>query len=298
MRLLKIDDFSQTTNKFDSEHKRSRKEKVKELIHYRYLLRNLVIRDLKARYKNSSLGIIWSLINPILMMIVYTVLFTILLKADRLPNYPVFILIGLVPWQFHTGTLSSGTSAIISNASLVKKVYFPRILLPLSTILSNLVNYLISFSLILILVFVFRIGITIHILWVPAILFTQLVFMTGLVLIFCSLNTFYRDVSLILDVLLTAWFFLTPIIYPLEDLQQQTSLLGLPFNAARVMRWVNPMASIVDGYRTVLWGNVDGGGPGSMDPLNLIRTLVTSLIVLFIGYIAFSRTEHLFGERL
>ena len=95
-----------------------------------------------------------------------------------------------------------------------------------------------------------------------------------------------------------AWFFLTPIIYPLQQLQTQATLLGISFDAARVMRWVNPMASIIDGYRTVLWGNVDGGSPGGMDPLNLLRTFVTSLIILIIGYTVFSRTEHLFGERL
>ncbi|MCP5100426.1 MAG: ABC transporter permease [Chloroflexi bacterium] len=298
MRIIKIEDFSQTKTKFDSDHKTSRKEKIQELIHYRYLLRNLVIRDIKARYKNSTLGIFWSLLNPLLMMTVYTILFTRLMKGAAIPNFPVFILIGLIPWQFLTGTLSSGTNVIITNASLVKKVYFPRILLPFSAILSNLVNFSFSLTLILIMLFVYRIGITVHILWVPAILFTQMIFMTGLVLILCSINTFYRDVSMILEVLTLAWFFLTPIFYPFEQLQERASILGMSFNAARVMRWVNPMASIIDGYRTVLWGNAEGGAPGSMDPLNLIRTFVTSLIILIIGYIVFSRTEHLFGERL
>jgi lipopolysaccharide transport system permease protein len=294
----KMSNFSQQTTLFDSNQKRSRKDKLKELVHYRYLLRNLVIRDLKARYKNSVLGIFWSLLNPLLMMTVYTILFTKLLRGGGVPKYPVFILIGLIPWQFLTSTLSSGTNSIVANSSLVKKVYFPRILLPITAVLSNFVNFLFSITLIVVMLIIYRIDITIHVLWVPAILITQLIFMIGLVLTLSALHTFYRDVGMILNVVTLAWFFLTPIFYPFEQLQDRTSLMGLTIDVARLMRWLNPMASIIDGYRTVLWGNASGSGPGSMDPLNFFRTLITSLIILAIGYKVFSRTEHLFGERL
>ena len=216
----------------------------------------------------------------------------------KIENYPIFVLVALVPWQFLTGTLSSGTQSVVANGSLVKKVYFPRIILPLTAVLSNFVNFLFAFLMIVVMLYVFGIGLTVHAFWVPLIMVTQLIFMIGLVMILSTLNTFYRDVTMILQVVTLAWFFLTPIFYPFEELVNRVSISGVEFNGARVMRWVNPMASIVDGYRTVLWGKVDGGGPGGMDPLNLIRTLVTSLLVFLIGYIIFTRAEHLFGERL
>ena len=103
---------------------------------------------------------------------------------------------------------------------------------------------------------------------------------------------------MVLQVVLLAWFFLTPIFYPFEDFANSAEMIGLNFNPARVMRWLNPMASIIDSYRTVLWGNMGSNGPVSMDPLMLLRTLVTAVIILVFGYWLFTRTEHLFGEKL
>jgi ABC-type polysaccharide/polyol phosphate export permease len=118
-------------------------------------------------------------------------------------------------------------------------------------------------------------------------------------LILSTVTTFYRDVLMILDVVLQAWFFLSPVFYSFETLFGETAtLFGVTFNPTQVMRWVNPMASIIDGYRTVLWGTVGSQGPTNMDPAFIIRTLVQSLIILIIGYYIFVRTEHLFGEKL
>jgi ABC-type polysaccharide/polyol phosphate export permease len=262
------------------------------------LLKNLVIRDLKVRYKNSFFGIIWSLLHPLLMMLVYTILFTILIPDESINKYPIFILVALIPWQFHTGTLNNSAQSITGNAAIVKKVYFPRILLPMATMLSNLVNLLLASLILLVLLFAYGVGLTVHALWVPLILFTQMTFLLGLSLIISALQTFYRDTAMILEVGLLAWFFLTPVFYPLERFSANAQLLGLTFNAPRVMRWLNPMASIIDGYRTVLWGTLKGNGPASMDPLALLRTFITAVLVFIIGYTIFSRSEHLFGEKL
>ncbi|MCA9944158.1 MAG: ABC transporter permease [Ardenticatenaceae bacterium] len=284
--------------KFDSDELQTLSGKIRELYAYRYLLKNLVIRDLKVRYKNSLLGVVWSLLHPLLMMTVYTVLFTILIPNDDIEKYPVFILVALIPWQFHTGTLNSSAQSITGNAAIIKKVYFPRILLPLATMLSNLVNFLLASVVLLVLLFAFGVGLSIHALWVPLILLTQMVFLLGLGLIVATLHTFYRDTAMILEVGLLAWFFLTPIFYPFERLGTRTELFGIVFNQARLMRWLNPMASIVDSYRTVLWGNVGGNGPSAMDPLALLRTFITAVLIFIIGYIVFSRSEFLFGEKL
>lgn len=283
---------------FDSTLSPGWRSKWQELVRYRYLLRNLVVRDLKARYKNSVLGVLWSLLNPLLMMTVYTVLFTKLIPNDDIRHYPVFILVALIPWNFLNGSLTAATVSITNNAPLLKKVYFPRLLLPAAALLSNFVNYLLSLIVLVVFLFVFDIGMTVHALWVPAILITQIVFTLGLSLLLSTLHTFYRDVLMILEVGMLAWFFLTPVFYPFEWVTNQANLMGVPFDAARVMRWINPMASIVDGYRTVLWGNLGNQHPGSMDPLALLRTFVTAVLVLIIGYAVFARSEHLFGEKL
>lgn len=283
---------------FDSDQSPTLYAKWRELVKYRYLLRNLVVRDLKARYKNSLLGILWSLLNPLLMMAVYTVLFTILIPNDDIPHYPVFILVALIPWTFFSGALIAGTVSITNNAPLLKKVYFPRVLLPIAALLSNFVNFLLSLAVLVVFLFVFDIGITIHALWVPAIVITQLVFTLGLSLLLSTLHTFYRDVLMMLEVGMLAWFFLTPVFYPFEWITEKAFLMDIPFNAARVMRWINPMASIVDGYRTVLWGNLGSAGPGSMDLLALLRTFATAVLVFIVGYMVFARSEHLFGEKL
>lgn len=275
------------------------RHRTEELMDYRYLLRNLVVRDLKARYKNSLLGIMWSLLNPLGLMIVFTVVFSVMSRFNSgTRSYAVFVLVGLVPWTFFTGALHSGAVSVVGNVSLVKKVYFPRELLPLTALLSNLVNFSISFLLIIVFLFIFGIGLSRHILWVPAILITQLTFTLGLIMFVSALTVFFRDILMILDVLLTAWFFATPVFYPLEDLERPLNILGTTFNSAQVMRWLNPMASIVDGYRTVLWGTRFSDGPVSMDPSFLLRTFVTSVIILIIGYLFFLRAEPLFGEKL
>jgi lipopolysaccharide transport system permease protein len=284
---------------FDSDKPQSQWDKLREIYQYRYLLRNLVIRDLKVRYKNSILGVIWSLLTPLLMMIVYTLLFTKLRPTSRgIHDFHIFILVALIPWRFLTGSLSGATQSVIGNAPLLKKVYFPRILLPLSAILTHLVNFLLSWIIFVIILWLAGLQLTIHVLWFPFILLTQIIFMAGLSLILGTLNAFYRDISMVLEVVLMAWFFLTPIFYPFEDLGTDTTLFGIMFNPARVMRWLNPMASIIDGYRTILWGTITSDGPASMDPLNLLRTFVTVFIIFIIGYMAFNRAEYLFSEKL
>ncbi|HFQ92907.1 MAG TPA: ABC transporter permease [Anaerolineae bacterium] len=295
---MTLDSKQMSPARYDTAKTQSHLDRWREFFQYRSVLYNLTVRDLKARYKNSLLGVAWSLLHPLLMMAVYTVLFTILIPSDDIDNYPIFILVALIPWQFLSGTLTGGANTIVANAPLIKKVYFPRMLLPVSSLLSNFVNFLLAWIVLLILLFVFGVGLSIHALWVPAILITQIIFMLGLLFILSTLQTFYRDTLMMLEVALLAWFFLTPVFYPFERFGQSAELFGITFNPARLMRWINPMASIIDGYRTVLWGNVGSGGPGPMDPLALLRTFVTAVIIFIIGYFVFNRAEHLFGEKL
>lgn len=268
-----------------------------ELYRYRYLLQNLVSRDLKVRYKNSLLGILWSLLNPLLMMVVFSLVFSVL-NNDAIPKYPVFFLAAILPWNFFSGALISGTVAFSTNSALVKKVYFPREVLPLAAVLSNLVNFAISLLVLVFFLYAFDLGLTIYALWVPVLILIQVVFTLGLCLLLGTLHVFYRDVMMILDVVMLAWFFLTPIIYPLERYESVITLSGIAFSPARLMRWLNPMASIIDGYRTVLYGTITGAGPAAMDIAYLLRTAAIAAVVFMIGYAVYNRYNHLFGETL
>jgi ABC-type polysaccharide/polyol phosphate export permease len=265
----------------------------RELFAYKYLLYNLIVRDLKVRYKNSALGVLWSLLNPLLIMLVFTLVFNVLANQD-IPNYSVFILVGILPWNFFSGSVVGGSNAILSNGSLVKKVYFPRVMLPGATIFSNLVHFLLALLILVFFLYVTGLGLTVHSLWVPALVVTQIIFMLGLVLFLSSVHVFYRDVAMILEVVMLAWFFLTPVFYSLEIFADSPPIMGVPPDV--LMRWINPMASIIDGYRTVLWGVGNGGV--AMDPSYLARTFVTAVLTFIIGYLFFRRTEHLFGEKL
>jgi ABC-type polysaccharide/polyol phosphate export permease len=219
------------------------------------------------------------------------------MSSNTTRQYPVFVLVGLIPWNFFSGSLISGTTSIVGNAPLLKKVYFPRELLTMSAVLSNLVNFFFAFLVLVLFLYLFDIGLTVHALWVPAILLTQLIFTLGLCFLLGSLTVLYRDVLMILEVVMLGWFFLTPIFYSLEIFGETQTLFGITFDPAQVMRWLNPMASIIDGYRTVLWGTTHSG-PASMNPSYLLRTLVTAVIVLVAGYAIFTRLNPLFGEKL
>lgn len=290
-------DVNRSTEIFDTAVLNTFRGQLREVVRYRYLLRNMVVRDVKVRYKNSLLGMLWSLLNPLLMMMVYTILFTQLLPNRDIHHYPIFILVALIPWQFLSGTIMGGTMSVTGNASLIKKVYFPRVLLPTSNLLANLVHFSLAFVVLVLLLYAFGIGLTVHALWVPFILLTQLIFMLGLAFILATTQAFYRDTMMILDVAILAWFFLTPIFYPYEALNTQAHFLGMELNPARIMRWINPMASIIDSYRTVLWGTVNSG-PAAMDVLMMGRTFITAVIILIIGYFTFTKAEYLFGEKL
>lgn len=290
---------SDTIYYYDADTGISWRGRLKEIARHRYLIQNLVIRNVKTRYKNSALGILWSLLNPLGLMLVFTIVFSVLSGEEAPRQYPVFILVGLIPWRFFADSLVSGSVAILNNGSIIKKVYFPRELLPIATLLSELVNFLFGFIVLIVFLYAFGLGLTRHALWLPLILLTQLTFSLGLSFLLSALTTFYRDVLMIIDVVLQAWFFLTPIIYSFETLfGETTTVLGVTFNPTQLMRWVNPMASIIDSYRTVLWGTAGSQGPGAMNPVFLLRTFIESVIILLISYAVFVRSERLFGEKL
>lgn len=271
-------------------------ERINEVYRYRELIRNLVVRDLKVRYKNSVLGFLWSLVNPLLMMLVFTVVFQIMLP-QQIRVFPIFVLCALLPWNWFAASLNEAIPSIVNNAHLIKKVYFPREVLPLSVVLANGVNFLLALLVLFAVIFAYGVHLSAWVLLLPAIIVIQLLFTLGVSFFLSTINVFYRDTGVIMEVVLLAWFFLTPIFYSVTVLPESREILGITVPIQRLMYIVNPMASLISAYRDILWGSLEGppGAPG-LDFLG--RTIVTSLAILIVGYLFFTRYSRVFGEEV
>jgi ABC-type polysaccharide/polyol phosphate export permease len=261
---------------------------IAESLRYRGLLRTLVERDLAVRYKNSVLGFLWTLLNPLLLMLVFTLVFQVLLPTS-IPHFPVFILIGLLAWNFCTGAVIASIHSVVGNAQLIQKVYFPREVLPLSAVLASLVHFLLALTLVLVAIPLSGIPLSPLIIWLPITIAFQTIFLAGVGLILAATNVFFRDTEAVMDVALVGWFFLTPVFYPLDVLFDKN--VG-PLNLGWLMHALNPMASFIATYRLVL---IDLAPP---DLAFLARTFGMSVLVLGLGYGLFKRLERRFGEEL
>lgn len=257
--------------------------RLKEILRYRELIRNLVVRDLKVRYKSSFLGFLWSLLNPLLLMAVFTVVFTVMMPNNRIQHFPVFILIALLPWNWCTFSISGSLGSIVGNASIIKKVYFPREILPMSVVFSNLVNFLLALIVLFVMLFAFGVQLKPVAVLLPVIIIIQAIFLLGAAFFLSALNVSFRDTEVIMDVGILAWFFLTPVFYDIGDLFPQYE---------RLLYILNPMASLISSYRLVL---LSGAAP---DPYFLTRTFLTALLIFAIGYAFFLRQSRKFGEEL
>jgi ABC-type polysaccharide/polyol phosphate export permease len=268
-----------------------------ELWGFRELLHNLVVRDLKVRYRNSVLGILWSLFNPLLMMGVFTLVFTVMTPYSDVKYFPVFVLLGILPWNFFSASLIGAIRSIVDNSSLVNKVFFPREILPVSVVLANLVNFLMALIVLFIMLLFFGIPLTRWIFLLPVVIVVQLIFTVGVALILATANVFYRDTQVIMEVVMMAWFFVTPVFYSGEILPRNHEIIqGVYIDVFRWVNIFNPMASIIAMYRVILYGSGDGGV--SPEFYFFLRTLLTSLIVLVVGALIFHRSSARFGEEV
>jgi lipopolysaccharide transport system permease protein len=256
--------------------------RAQELFSYRSLVRNLVTKDLKVRYKSSFLGFIWSLLNPLLLMVVYTIVFTKILRSN-ISHFEIYVLSGLLPWSWCTRSLSSGATSLLDNSTIIKKVYFPRVLLPVSVVASEGINFLLALPTLFLLMLFFRVPFTPWIAYLPVLVIIQAMLLTGLSLFLAALNVIFRDTGVILEVLLLAWFFLTPIFYNIDD--------AYPNSAQWVYR-LNPMASIIGQYRTILYNH------SRPDLFFDIRAGATCLVILASGYFFFTSLNRRLGEHL
>jgi lipopolysaccharide transport system permease protein len=201
-----------------------------ELLRYRVLIQTLVVRDLKARYRGSTLGLLWTLLNPLLHMAIYALVFSVYMR-NEMERYPAFLLCGIVPWTWLSSALFLGTTAIIEGGSMLKKVFFPPQVLPTVTVIATFINFLLSLPLLFGVLLLFGVTFGWSLLALPLIMSAQFALTLGLTLIISATSVRYRDIPPILGHMLMFWFFLTPILYPVSSVPERFRTL-LSFNPA------------------------------------------------------------------
>ena len=252
-----------------------------ELGEYRELIYFLTWRDIKVRYKQTVLGAAWAIIQPFFTMVVFSLFFGKLAKvpSDGIP-YPIFAYVALVPWTFFANGLSQSSNSLVGNANLIKKVYFPRLVVPISGVISGLVDFLLAFIVLIAMMLVYGIFPTINVFWLPFLLLLTLVSALGVGLWLSAMNVQFRDVRYTVPFLTQFWLFATPIAYP-------SSLLPEPW---RILYGVNPMVGVVEGFRWALLGADTAPGP------IIIVSALVALALLVSGAFYFRRMEKTFAD--
>jgi len=250
-----------------------------QLYRYRELIKALAAKEVKIKYKSAVLGWAWSLLNPLVLMVVFSLVFTVVMRV-RIENFPAFLLCALLPWFFVSFSLTAATTSIVDNASLIKKAYFPYEVIPLSIVMANLFNFLIS----LVLFFAFLVFYRIYPSWawcfLPLVVVLQVIFVAGLCLLSSALHTLFRDVKYAVELLLLVWFYATPIFYPLSFVPENL----------RPLFFCNPMTVFVGLYRSILlYGKVPSPGMISV-------ALSVSLLFLLVGMAVFLRHKKSFAD--
>ena len=258
-----------------------------KLFRYRGLIQTLVVRDLKARYRGSVLGFFWSFFNPLMLLMIYTFVFTKVLVGVHPPEmepYALFMFCGILPWTWFSASLLESSNTLIAGGNLIKKVLFPAEVLPIVTVLANMVHFFLGLVILgLFLVYYQRPLDGVELLWFPVIVLVQLVLTVGLALLLSALTVHFRDLKDLLSNLVQFWFFATPIIYP---------MLSIPED----MRWwlnLNPMTHLMISYQEVLFF------PGPHGHWKWLMALaVVSVVVFLVGYFVFDRLRDSFAEEV
>ena len=253
----------------------------KKIYNYRELLKTNVKKEIRGRYKNSFLGVLWSFLNPLLQLLVYSVIFGALLAGGD-KTYPIYICVALIPWTYFTTAITQAAFTVIGNADIIKKVYFPREILPISVVTSGAVNFIISTIIILAFVIFSGVGLSWYILLYPFILLIQYVLLLGIGFIVSSVTVYFRDLEHIIGVVLMAAFYATPIVYKLEQLPHTLQLLVN----------LNPMTHLINAYRDIFYYH-------QMPNMEILVILLgISLVLTVVGYFIFKKLQKGFAEQL
>lgn len=250
-------------------------------LHYLELVRELTMREIKSRYKQSVLGYAWVILNPFFQMLVMAFVFSKILRFPTIGTpYAIFLYAGLLPWNLFSATLISSTNALVGNASLLTKIYFPREIFIISATLAKIVDFFLASTVFVAFMIIYAQPVTWNVLWFIPIFLIQQVFTYGLSLILSSVNLFYRDIQYVLSLVVMIWMYLTPVIYPTEIFPEQYKLIFQ----------LNPMAVIINAYRQVILG----GGMPNLTSLGIALGL--SIFIVLIGRSIFKKLEGVFAD--
>ena len=252
---------------------------LKELYKYRELLKTNVKKDIRGKYKGSFLGVLWSFVNPLLQTFIYAIIFSFLLRSN-IPHYTTYVVIAVLPWTWFTSTMSS-TNSILMNGGIIKKVYFPREIIPISAVTSGMVNYLISCLIICIFLLCTGIGYSWNILFLPLIMIVQYIFQLGVLLFVSSIDVYIRDLEYIVNFFVQMLFYATPILFSIDMFGKYKWILQL-----------NPLTTIINSYRDIFYYQQ------MPNFLSLFIVFLVSLGVLFIGIFTFKKLEKGFAEEV
>ena len=257
--------------------------KFRELWEYRELLFFFAWRDIKVRYRQTVMGALWAIIQPLFTMVIFSLFFGRLanIPSDGVP-YPIFSFTALVPWTFFANALAQASNSLVVNANMVKKIYFPRLALPIATVLAGVVDFALAFVVLLGIMFFYGLVPTVNLIWLPLFALLALVTSLGVSLWLAAMNVQFRDVRYTIPFLTQAWLFVTPIAYP-------SSLLPEPW---RTVYGLNPMAGVVEGFRWALLGT--DTAPGKM----IIISVLVAVTLFVSGAFYFRRMEQSFADVL
>lgn len=253
----------------------------KNLYNYRELLKTSVKKEIRGKYKNSFLGVLWSFLNPLLQILVYAIVFPLILKNNE-KNYVIFLCCGLIPWTFFSTAITRAAFTMIENGNIIKKVYFPREILPISIVTSEAINFLISTLIIIAFVLVYGVGLTGFILYYPIIFIVQYILILGLSFIVSSITVYVRDLQHLIGVALQLLFYATPIVYNANTIPEN-------------FKWIlnlNPMTYVINAYRDIFYNQV------TPDVKSLLIVAGIMIAICIVGYMIFNKLQKGFAEEL
>ena len=247
---------------------------------HKYLLFQLIQKDIKARYKQSFVGYTWVILNPLAQLLVYTFVFSVVFRTVSVDvPYPLFVFSVLIPWTFFQTSVAAATNSLVSNSSLLKKVAFPREIIPYAAVISKVVDLIFSYVVFLLFMFVFKVPFNISGLLFFLIFPIQVIFTVAVSLFTSAANLFYRDVQYLVGLVLMLWMYLTPVVYPLTMVPEKYVHLYK----------LNPLVGIVEGYRAAFFGS-------PLDHQSLLWSAVSSAILFLFCFAFFKKVESVFGD--
>lgn len=254
---------------------------IKEITKYKEFLKSNVKKDIRGKYKGSFLGVLWSFVNPLLSVIIYAIVFHYIMRF-QIDNYLIYLIAGIIPWTFFTTSITSGMNSIIFNADIIKKVYFPRVILPISSVTSALVNFLISCIIIVIFALISGVGIGYSLLFLPVVALIQYIFTLGIVFILSAVEIYVRDIEHIINFFVGMLFYVTPILYTPDFVPENFSFLLK----------LNPLSYLIEAYHSIFYYKQI---PNLTD-LGIV--FVLSAFIFTLGYMIFNKLQKGFAEEV